>query len=33
MLNVDLHCHSTASDGSYSPDELAVIAKSKNVDI
>lgn len=33
MLNVDLHCHSTASDGALSPEEMATIAKTNNVDI
>lgn len=33
MLNVDLHCHSTVSDGALAPAELAARAKRNGVDI
>lgn len=33
MLNVDLHCHSTVSDGVLSPSGLAARAKANGVDI
>ena len=33
MLNVDLHCHSTVSDGVLSPAELAARAKANGVDV
>jgi len=33
MLNVDLHCHSSISDGSLAPAELAARAKANGVDI
>ncbi len=33
MLNVDLHCHSTVSDGLLSPAEIAVRAHSHGVDV
>jgi len=33
MLNVDLHCHSTVSDGALSPSEIAARAKAGGVDI
>ncbi len=33
MLNVDLHCHSTVSDGTLSPAELAARARANGVDI
>ncbi len=32
-MNVDLHCHSTASDGVLAPDILAARARSKGVDV
>lgn len=32
-LKYDLHSHSTASDGSLSPQELVILAKSKGVDV
>lgn len=32
-LNVDLHCHSTVSDGVLSPDSLALRAKANGVDV
>jgi 3',5'-nucleoside bisphosphate phosphatase len=33
MLNVDLHCHSTVSDGSLSPAAVAARAKAGGVDV
>jgi len=33
MLNVDLHCHSSVSDGALAPAELAARAKGNGVDI
>ena len=30
---IDLHCHSTISDGLFSPEDLVKYAHSKNVDI
>lgn len=33
MLNVDLHCHSTVSDGSLSPAAVAAYAKAGGVDV
>jgi predicted metal-dependent phosphoesterase TrpH len=33
MLNVDLHCHSTTSDGTLSPEQLAARAKANGVDV
>jgi predicted metal-dependent phosphoesterase TrpH len=33
MLNVDLHCHSTVSDGVLTPTELASRAKANGVDV
>lgn len=33
MLNIDLHCHSTISDGMLSPAEVAARAKANGVDI
>ncbi len=30
---IDLHCHSTASDGMYSPSELLRLAKEKNISV
>ena len=33
MLNVDLHCHSTVSDGVLSPAALAARAKANGVDV
>lgn len=33
MLNVDLHCHSTVSDGTLSPSEVARRAKANGVDV
>lgn len=33
MLNVDLHCHSTVSDGALAPAELAARAKANGVDV
>ena len=33
MLNIDLHCHSTISDGMLSPAEVAARAKTSGVDI
>jgi predicted metal-dependent phosphoesterase TrpH len=33
MLNVDLHCHSTISDGILSPSEVAARAKANGVDV
>jgi len=33
MLNVDLHCHSTVSDGVLAPAQLAARAKANGVDI
>src|SRR3569623_5659 len=33
MLNVDLHCHSSVSDGALAPSELAARAKGNGVDI
>lgn len=33
MLNVDLHCHSTVSDGTLPPAELAARAKANGVDV
>ena len=32
-INVDLHCHSVISDGTLSPEELALRAKSNGVDL
>lgn len=33
ILNADLHCHSTVSDGTLSPEDLAQRAKSHGVDL
>ena len=33
MLNVDLHCHSTVSDGALAPADVAVRAKAGGVDV
>lgn len=33
MLNIDLHCHSSVSDGLLTPGELAIRAKANGVDI
>jgi 3',5'-nucleoside bisphosphate phosphatase len=33
MLNVDLHCHSTVSDGTLAPTEVARRAKANGVDV
>ncbi|QDZ27398.1 3',5'-nucleoside bisphosphate phosphatase [Noviherbaspirillum sp. UKPF54] len=33
MLNVDLHCHSTVSDGALAPSEVAARAKANGVDV
>lgn len=33
MLNVDLHCHSTISDGTLPPAEVAAFAKQAGVDV
>lgn len=33
MLNVDLHCHSTVSDGALAPSAVAVRAKAGGVDV
>ena len=33
ILNADLHCHSVISDGTLSPEELALRAKSNGVDL
>ncbi|HXA46535.1 MAG TPA: PHP domain-containing protein, partial [Burkholderiaceae bacterium] len=33
MLNVDLHCHSTVSDGVLTPTQLAARAKANGVDV
>lgn len=33
MLNVDLHCHSTISDGTLPPEKVAVRAKANGVDV
>jgi predicted metal-dependent phosphoesterase TrpH len=33
MLNVDLHCHSTVSDGALSPPEVVARAKANGVDV
>ena len=30
---IDLHCHSTASDGEYSPKELVALAIEKNISV
>ena len=30
---IDLHCHSTISDGLFSPEDLVKYAHGKNVDI
>lgn len=32
-MNIDLHCHSTISDGLLRPDEIARLAHSKGVDV
>ncbi len=32
-MNIDLHCHSTVSDGLLNPDEVARLAHSKGVDV
>ena len=32
-MNVDLHCHSTASDGSLTPAELVKLAIEREVDL
>ena len=33
MLRIDLHCHTTASDGTLTPRELVARAKADNVDV
>ena len=33
MLNVDLHCHSTVSDGALTPAAVAARAKANGVDV
>ena len=33
IYKADLHTHSTASDGQYSPAELAVLAKKRGMDV
>ncbi|SHH52621.1 PHP domain-containing protein [Thermosipho atlanticus] len=32
-MKIDLHVHSTASDGTFSPDEILTLAKERNVEI
>ncbi|TAK90048.1 MAG: PHP domain-containing protein [Burkholderiaceae bacterium] len=32
-MNIDLHCHSTISDGLLKPDEVARLARNKGVDV
>ena len=33
IMNVDLHCHTTASDGKLSPAELLALARERNIDL
>ena len=33
MINADLHCHSTVSDGTLSPEDLAARAKANGVEL
>ena len=33
VMYIDLHTHTTASDGQYTPSELVTMAKEKNIEI
>ena len=33
MMKVDLHTHSTASDGQYTPSELVQLAKKRGLEV